>query len=75
MSVPQFPPGECYVTASPHVFVHRPPYDGCGYRVWFKVGVQYFRISEFDSDELEEAQAHARTFVKALENYRAETSQ
>jgi hypothetical protein len=56
------------------VFIHKPPYDSCGYRVWFRVGVQYFRIGDIffsiDFDNLEQARWHAKLFCRALGRFK-----
>lgn len=71
MVFPMFPESERTRTDSPNVFIHKPPHPGCGYRVWFVVGVQYFRIGDLDHDDLEHAQWHARMFIKALGKFKA----
>lgn len=71
MAIEQFPASERTATDSPNVFIHKPPYEGCGYRVWFRVGVQYFRIGDIDHDDLEHAQWHAKMFIKALTKFKA----
>lgn len=54
-----------------NVFIHKPAYDGCGYRVWFNVDSQYFRIGDVDIDTLEEASFVAKMFVTAILKWRA----
>jgi len=70
MSVEMFPESECTKTDSPNVFVHKPPYEGTGYRVWFRVGVQYFRIGDIDYEDLDHAHWHAKMFIKALGKFK-----
>jgi hypothetical protein len=67
-SIPMFPDAECFPMTD-NVFIHHPPYEGCGYRLWFRVGVQYFQIG-IERETLEEAEWSARMFVRALGKFK-----
>jgi hypothetical protein len=69
MSSPMFPHEEC-TEVSDNVFIHKPKGEGCGYRVYLKVGPQTFRVGgdvyPNGDPEREHAEFTARMLAKAV---------
>lgn len=62
-------PDEEVTKITPNVFIHRLPYEGGIFRVYFNVGVQYFQIG-IDQTDMEGAEFTAKMLVKALEKFK-----
>jgi hypothetical protein len=70
VTLPMFPDDEV-TRLSDNVFIHKPKYERCGYRVYLKVNNQTFRVNgdvyPNGDPELEHAQFTARMLQKAVD--------